>query len=97
MIYAYKKESFLFDDEGSFLGYTESIVDENIQINGSCSTLLNGNTMILGGGTDNRQVCKTTSEYISFGYHRFRSFLSVVFRVSVNFHLISFLEPVELS
>ena len=74
MIYAYKKESFLFDDEGSFLGYTESIVDEDIRINGSCSTLLNGNTMILGGGTDNRQVCNITSEYSQTLLRRFFRF-----------------------
>ena len=58
LIYTYKKESSLFDGEGSFRGYTESIVDDNLRINSSCSTLLYGNTLIFGGGTDNRQVCK---------------------------------------
>ena len=56
LLYALKKQTYLFDGNGLFLGNTESIVDANVQIHGSCSTLLNGHAMIFGGGNDTRQV-----------------------------------------
>ena len=34
------------------------MIDGEIRIYGSCSTTLNGNTYIFGGGTDKRQVSK---------------------------------------
>ena len=46
----------MFDNSGSLLGKNEWIIDEEIRINGSCSTMLNGDAYIFGGGTDKRQV-----------------------------------------
>ena len=40
------------------MGKNEWIIDGEIRINGSCSTMLNGDAYIFGGGTDKRQVNK---------------------------------------
>jgi len=53
----HKKNAFLFDSNGIFLGKTQSIIDQNVQVEASCSILINGEALILGGiGPYKRQV-----------------------------------------
>ena len=53
----HKKNAFLFDSNGTFLDKTQSIIDENVQVDSSCTILINGQAIIFGGiATSKRQV-----------------------------------------
>ena len=45
----HKKNAFVFDNSGIFLDKTQSIIDQNVQVDTSCSVLINGEALIFGG------------------------------------------------
>ena len=49
-------QTLLFTDEGAFIGYADAILDDNIDLQDSCATMLNGQTIIFGGSKYEKQV-----------------------------------------
>ena len=45
----HKNNTFLFDSSGIFLDETQSIIDHNVQVDTSCTILINGEALIFGG------------------------------------------------
>ena len=55
LLFLNRKKSFLLNDDGLFLGNTDTIKDDNVRVYESCSTMLHGEAIIIGGHTHDGQ------------------------------------------
>ena len=74
-LFLHQRQSFGFGYDGSFIGNTDSIIDENIFVYNSCSTVLNGEIIIFGG-QDSRQVIIENNRFLII-IHLFNSIIDV--------------------
>ena len=63
-------QTLLFTEEGSVIGKTSSILDDNIDFIDSCSIMLNGQTIIFGGSKYEKQVLFLCTSFISLSKFR---------------------------
>ena len=54
-IYLHQRQAFRFNNDGLFIGKTDSMIDVDVFVYNSCSTIIHGETVIFGG-QDSRQV-----------------------------------------
>ena len=57
LLYVYENDTLVFNADGRLIE-ENTVIDEQVEVRGSCSTMLNGEAIIFGGGylNYNRQV-----------------------------------------
>ena len=55
-VFAHNLIAYLFDNNGNFIGKDDSIIGNNTQVYASCTALVDGEALILGGSGNSTQV-----------------------------------------